>query len=143
MGNAETAAQMVEDCLVLSNFAINQGWTPDRTIRAVSIFMIAYSRADEKPRPDKDLTDGLHDMWEDLDRKDRAKLRRYSHVETILQPPTGIPLKALPKKMPGEKKCPKCFSCCAENPEWLLRKFGIKEGDCHKCKHYKACFKAY
>jgi hypothetical protein len=65
--------------------------------------------------PDKDLTDGLHDMWEDLDRKDRAKLRRYSHVETILQPPTGIPLKALPKKMPGEKKCPKCGS---EMREW-------------------------
>jgi hypothetical protein len=52
MGDAETAAQMVEDCLVLSNFAIDQEWTPDRTIRAVSIFMIAYSRANEMPRPE-------------------------------------------------------------------------------------------
>jgi hypothetical protein len=37
-------------------------------------------------------------------------------VETILQPPTGIPLKALPKKMPGEKKCPKCGSDMGEKP---------------------------
>jgi hypothetical protein len=52
MGDAETAAQMVEDSLVLSNFAINQGWTPDRTVRAVSTFLIAYSRANEMPRPE-------------------------------------------------------------------------------------------
>ena len=47
--------------------------------------------------------------------------------------------------IPGEvpKGRPPCFSCCAENPEWLLKKFGVKEGDCDKCKHYKACFKAF
>ena len=54
MGDAETAQQMVEDGVVLSVWAIDNGWSPDRTVRAVSTFLIAYSRANEKPRPEAD-----------------------------------------------------------------------------------------
>ena len=45
--------------------------------------------------------------------------------------------------MTPEKDKPKCFGNCGENPEWLLKKYGVKEGDCDKCPNHEGCLEAY
>ena len=63
-------------------------------------------------------------------------LKEQSEEKTVVEEDDGIP-----GEVPRGR--PKCFSCCAENPEWLLKKFGVTQKQCDECKHHKACFKAY
>ena len=41
------------------------------------------------------------------------------------------------------KAKPRCFGRLGDSDEYLLTRYGIKEGDCEKCSFEKACLAAY